>query len=180
MRITISGTPGSGKTVVAKELSRKLKLKHYSIGKFMRSIAKKKKYSLMKLSKLAEKSNILDRELDKKQIELKYKNNFVIDGRVSFYFIPNSIKVFLDAKFKIRAERIFHDNRRGEHFSDLLKTEKEIKERAESEKKRYKRYYGVDYLDKKNYDYVLDTTNLTAGESADKIINFIKKHKKLN
>jgi len=177
MKITISGTPGAGKTVVAKDLAKRLKLKHYSIGKFMREIAKKKKYSLMRLSKLAEKSNIIDKELDKKQIGLKYKNNFVIDGRVSFYFIPNSVKIFLDAKFLTRAKRIFNDNRKGEHFSDLLKTEEEIKERTHSERKRYKKYYGVDYLNKKKYDYVLDTTKLTTKEVTDKIIKFIKKKK---
>lgn len=177
MRITISGTPGAGKTVVAKELAKRLKLKHYSIGKFMRDIAKKKKYSLIKLSKLAEKSKLIDKELDKKQINLKYKDKFVIDGRISFYFIPNSIKVFLDANFLTRAKRIFDDNRKGEHFSNLLKTKKEIKERANSELKRYKKYYGLNYLDKKNYDYILDTTNLNVKQATDKIIKFIKKKK---
>jgi len=177
MRITLSGTPGAGKTVVANELAKRLKLKHYSIGEFMRDIAKKKKYSLIKLSRLAEKSNVIDKELDKKQINLKYKNNFVIDGRISFYFVPNSIKLFLDANFLTRAKRIFNDNRKGEHFSGLLNTKREIKERTNSERKRYKKYYDLDFLDKKNYDYYIDTTNLTVKQVTDRIISFIKKKK---
>jgi len=39
MRITISGTPGSGKTVVGKYLSKKLNLKYYGIGELMREFA---------------------------------------------------------------------------------------------------------------------------------------------
>lgn len=140
----------------------------------MREIAKRKGVSLTKLSRLAEKSNVIDKELDKKHLELKYKDNIIIDGRISFYFIPNSIKIFLYADFDTRAKRIFKLNRKGETFSSLLETKREIKKREESERRRYKKYYLVDYLDKKNYDFVLDTTNLVVKESADKIIKFIK------
>ena len=40
---------------IAKELAKKLKIKHYSIGDLIRQIAKVKNVSLMVLSKLAEK-----------------------------------------------------------------------------------------------------------------------------
>ena len=64
MIITISGKAGSGKSTIAKELAKKLKLKHYSIGDLMRQIAKEKNISLIELSKLAEKDNSIDKELD--------------------------------------------------------------------------------------------------------------------
>ena len=179
MKITISGVPGSGKTVVAKELAKKLKLKRYSMGNFVRKLARKKKISLLKLCNLTEKSDFVDKELDKRQLAIRNKDNFVIDGRISFYFIPESIKIFLDADFKVRAKRIFNDNRKGEHFSSLLKTEEEIKQRAESERRRYKKYYSLDYLDRKHYDYILDTSNLNVKQATDKIIGFIKKKKLL-
>ena len=53
-----------------------------------------------------------------------------------------------------------------------------IKKRELSEKKRYKRYYGVDYLDKKLYNYVIDTTKLNPNEVVGKIIKFVKTKKK--
>ncbi|MCH9028900.1 MAG: nucleoside monophosphate kinase, partial [Bacteroidetes bacterium] len=66
MIITISGKAGSGKSTVAKELARKLELKHYSIGDLMRQMAKEKNISLTELGKLAEKDDSIDKELDKK------------------------------------------------------------------------------------------------------------------
>ena len=89
MIITISGIAGSGKSTVAKLLAKKLNYKHYSIGDFMRQIAKERKLTLLELSKQAEKDNSIDKELDKKQIELgKTKDNFVIDSRLGFHFCP--------------------------------------------------------------------------------------------
>ena len=54
MIITISGIAGSGKSTVAKLLAKKLNYNHYSIGEFMRDIAKEKNTSLLELSNLAE------------------------------------------------------------------------------------------------------------------------------
>ena len=97
MIITISGKAGSGKSTAAKELAKKLKLKHYSIGDLMRQIAKEKNMSLNELSKSAEKDKSIDLALDKKQIELRDKTDFVIDGRLTAYFIPYAnLKVFLE------------------------------------------------------------------------------------
>jgi len=177
MRITLSGTPGSGKTSVAKSLSRRLKLKHYSIGDLMRKIAKEKNMTLIQLTRLANKSDEIDKELDKAQIDLKKEDNFVIDSRIGFYFIPNSVKIFLDADFDIRIKRIFGGKRVEETYSDLSQAKKEIKERFDSEQERYRKLYDLDYLDKKNYDYILDTSKLKVEEATDKIIKFIKKDK---
>jgi len=66
MIITISGKAGSGKSTVAKQLAKKLNLKHYSIGDIMRKLAKEKNISLNELSKLAEKDKTIDLTLDKK------------------------------------------------------------------------------------------------------------------
>ena len=51
MIITISGTPGSGKSTVAKMIATKLGFKHYSTGDFMRQMAKERGISLEELSK---------------------------------------------------------------------------------------------------------------------------------
>ena len=90
MIITISGKAGSGKSTVAKQLAKKLNLKHYSIGDIMRQIAKERNLSLNELSKLAEKDKSIDTELDKKQLELRNKKDFIIDGRLTAYFIPKA------------------------------------------------------------------------------------------
>ena len=96
MIITISGTPGSGKSTVAKIIARKLKLEHYSTGDFMRQLAEENKMDVLEFGKLAEKDRSIDEELDQRQINLGMeKKDFVIDGRLSWHFIPNAIKVFI-------------------------------------------------------------------------------------
>ena len=51
----------------------------------------------------------------------------------------------------------------------------QIRKREESEKKRYKQYYGVDYSDKKLYNLVIDTTKLSPDEVVERIMEFMNK-----
>ena len=175
MIITIGGTLGSGKSTVAKLLSKKINYRHYSSGDFMRGLAEERKISLLELSKIAEKDKSIDLEIDERQIQLGRKeDNFVIDGRLSFHFIPDSIKIFLDASFEERAKRILADKIRKEHNVDLESTKAKMKTREESEKKRYKEYYNIDINDQNHYDLIIDTSNLTPEEVVNKILEFIK------
>ena len=179
MRIAISGKAGTGKSTVAKLLSEKLKLKHYSIGDLMRAMASEKKISLLELNKIAEKDKSVDFELDNKLKDLgKKKDSFIVDGRLTAFFIPHAdIKVFLEADEDVRAERILNDKRQHEKSKNLKEAISNIKKREESEKKRYKQYYGVDYLDKRLYNLVIDTTTLSAEKVVGRIMEFIKGQK---
>jgi len=175
MIITISGRAGSGKTTIAKLLSERLNMWHYSIGDLMRSMATERGLSLLELNKLAEKDKSIDFELDNKLKELgKRQDNFVVDGRLTAFFVPNAkIRVFLDADDKVRAQRILRDKRQQEKSKSLKETIKNIKIREESEKKRYKTYYGVNYLDKKLYNLVINTAKLSPNEVVDRILKFV-------
>ncbi len=176
MIITIGGKAGSGKSTIAKQLAKKLNLKHYSIGDLQRDIAKERGISLMELSKLEEEDPAIDKELDEKQKELgKKEDNFVIDGRLSAFFIPNSIKIFLDADEKVRAERILKDERDSEKSNNINEAINQIKEREESENKRYEKYYGFDCYDESKYDHIIDTTDLAPDEIVEKIVKVVKK-----
>ncbi len=175
MIITISGKAGSGKSTTAKELAKKLNLNHYSIGDLMREIAKEKGISLMELSKQAEKDPSIDKELDQKQIDLRKKDNFVIDGRLTAFFIPNAdLKIFLDCDDGVRAERILKEGRKDENSNNIQELMEKIKQREQSEKKRYKEIYNIDYSDKKLYDLIIDTTNISPNEVIKRIMNAIK------
>src|SRR3989344_2153766 len=172
MIVTISGKAGSGKSTVAKLLAERLKLKHYSIGDLMRAMASEKKMCLIELNKLAESDNTIDLELDEKLKELgKTNDNFVVDGRLTAFFIPKAnVRVFLDTDDKVRAERILKDRRAHEESKDILEMTAKIREREESEKKRYRQYYKMSYLDKKWYNLVIDTTNMSPNDVVEKII----------
>ncbi len=175
MKIAISGKAGSGKSTIARLLSEKLRLKHYSIGDLMRAMAVEKGMNLLELNQLAEKDKSIDIELDSRLKELgKTKGDFVVDGRLTAFFIPDAeFRVFLEADDKVRAQRILKDKREHEKSKNLEETMLSIRKREESEEKRYKKYYGISYLDKKLYNLVIDTTNLAPSQIVDYILNFI-------
>ena len=169
MIITISGRPGSGKSTVSKIVANKLNLKHYSTGDFMRDIAKNKNMTLLELSKLAQEDPSIDELLDERQRKLALnEENFVIDARLGFYFIPFSFKIYLKVSDKEAAKRIV--KRENIDYDVALK---QSITRIKSEHLRYKNKYGVDYEDEKNYDLFIDTDKLNQNEFANKIIDII-------
>lgn len=183
MIITISGVPGSGKSTVAKLVAAKLGFKHYSAGDFMREIAARRGLSLLEISKLAEKDRSIDEELDRRTSELgKGEDDFVMDSRLAFHFIPFSLKLFLIVGDKEAAKRIHSDvknkaeGRKVEKEStSLAATLAAIKKRKKSEELRYKNYYGLNPYDTKQYDLVIDTTKTTPEEVAGKVVDAVKK-----
>jgi len=175
MKITIAGKPGSGKSTIAKLLAKKLNFSHYSVGDFMRDMAKKRDISLLELSKLSEQNASIDKELDKMQKKLNQEDNFVIDSRIGFHFIPDSKKIFLDVDLSEGAKRIFEHLRPEEKENNHIKqTIKNIKKRIISEKMRYKKYYNLDHYDPKHFNLIINTTNLTPKDVVNKILEGLK------
>lgn len=175
MIITITGKPGSGKSVVAAALAKKLKLKYFNSGSLYRQFAKKRHMGIIELNKYLKTHHKIDKLIDAKQKQLAKKDNIIIDGRTSFKIIPNSIKIFLDVNRHEAAKRIFKAKRKLESFKSIAQVEKEIAQRAKLERKRYKNVYKVDIYKKKNFDLYLDTTKLTINGSVGRIIKFLKK-----
>jgi cytidylate kinase len=176
MIITISGKAGSGKSSVAKAISQKLKLKHYSVGDVMRQMAKERGISILELNQAAENDPSIDRELDNRLIKLgKTEKHFVIDGRLTAFFIPHAdFRIFLDADVKTRAARILKAQRRDEKHATLKETIANIKKREASEKKRYWQYYNVDYSDRKLYTNIINTEHLSLQEVVAAIVKIVK------
>ena len=176
--VAIMGPSGSGKSTIAKILAKKLKLKHYSIGDLRGKIAVKHNLTIDELNKIGEKQRWTDKEADDYQIKLTKKNNFIIDGRLSFFFIPKSIKIFLDVNLKTGAKRIFKagkrpDEKKYKNVDDVLK---ETINRIKSDKKRYKKYYNINPYLKKHYDLFLDTSKLNIKQVVEKVLGFVKQH----
>jgi cytidylate kinase len=181
MIISISGNAGSGKSTVAVKLSKKLKWPRYYIGGIRREIARKQGLTLAEYNKLGEKNPATDIEVDEYQKKLgKTKDNFIIEGRTSWHFIPHSLKIYLDVSEEEGARRIFeelkseHSRNEDKKLETLASALKSQRARKKSDKIRYKKYYGIDAYDKKNYDFVLDTTELDKSQVFDKIYDFIK------
>ena len=180
MIISFSGAIGSGKSTIAKKLAKKLDWPRYYIGGIRRQIAKERGLTLAGYNKLGEKDPTTDSEVDEYQKRLgKTLDNFVIEGRTSWHFIPHSIKIYLDVTEKEGANRIFKDikinDKRNEAkaLNTLNDVYKSIKARKKSDIARYKKYYNIDAFDHKNYDFVLDTTNIDIEKVFKIVYNFV-------
>lgn len=183
MIITVGGRPGSGKSTVARFIAEKLGYRYYYMGGLRRNMAQERGLTLRELNALGEKESWTDKEVDEYQKKLgTTEDNFVIDGRMSFFFIPHALKLFIDVAPRIGAERVYRDlqkadNQRNEDGS-LTSVDAVLEShqnRLASDSKRYQQYYGIDVYDTKQYDYVLDTSSLTIPEACEKVLDFIKK-----
>ena len=176
MIVTISGRPGSGKSVVASRVAEKLGIPHVSAGDFMREMAAERGVSILELSRSAEEDIDIDREIDERTARLaRQGGDFVMDARLGWHFVPESVKVFLDVRPEVAARRIFDAGRGTERENvDLKTTERAIESRTDSERDRYLTYYDLDYTEYDHYDLVVDTSDLGIEEVVDRIMAHLR------
>lgn len=173
--ITIAGKPGSGKSTISKRLASTLGYKHFSSGDLFRAIARDKNISVDAINRLAEEDTSIDTAVDNKLQELgKTEDEIVIDSRMAWYWIPHSLKVYLDLDLAIAADRIYssEDTKRFENeerASSAEEYEQQLRSRLESETKRYLTLYGQNPYNTDNYDIVIDT-HKNNPEQVEKII----------
>ena len=172
--ITVSGTPGSGKSTIAHLLHEKLGIKYVNSGMLFREAAKKHKLSLAEFGKHCEKNSKVDKELDERQVEILKKGNVILEGRLAGWLAfkndISSFKIMIDADVNTRVERVV--NREKGNFD---KRKKEIIEREKSEKTRYKNYYRIDLSNTSIYDLVIDSSDKKPEEIIDIILETLSK-----
>lgn len=183
MIITLTGLPGAGKSTIAKLLSEKLNIPWYSMGDLRGKLATKHGMTIDELNAVGEKESFTDRDIDEYQTKLgQEQKNFIIDGRLSWHFIPHSFKVFLDVDEDEAAQRIFQASKQGlrtdeQPYQSPIEVKKRVQERLASDQKRYQTYYQLDYLNRNNYDLIIDTTHLTPEQIREKILTTLRKDK---
>lgn len=174
MFITISGTAASGKSTVARLLAQHLNYEYVSMGEMSRKLAAEMGITLEHLNALSEHDAFRDKLIDDYQKKLGMtKSNMVVDGRLSFYFIPQSVKVFIECPIEKRAERIFNAKRSDEQFSNVEEAKIKLEQRELSDKKRYLQYYGINCFDYSHYDLVLDSAQSTPENLLIQILSFL-------
>ena len=172
--ITISGTPGSGKSTVAQLLEEKLGMQYVYSGIIFREMAKKYKMTLAEFGKYCEGNSKVDKELDNRQLEILKKGNIILEGRLAGWLAHlnniSAFKIAIVTDIDTRAKRIVNRER-----GDIEKRKKEIIEREKSEAARYKNYYGIDLADMSIYDLVIDSGDKSPEEIVEIIIDELNK-----
>jgi len=183
MIISLSGAHGSGKSTIAQKLADHFAWPRYYMGGLRREAAKKRGLTLAEYNKLGELDPKTDHEVDDYQKKLgETEDNFVIEGRTSWYFIPHSLKIYLDVSEDEGNRRVFghlqqkNDRNEDRNIESVEDVKESMRKRLASDRLRYKQYYGIDVNNVKNYDFYLDTTKLTPDEVFQTVLNFIQKH----
>ena len=180
MIITISGIPGSGKTTVGRILAKRLGYKFYSMGDLRGKTAMDRGLTIDQLNELGEKEDWTDKEVDEYQQKLgREEDNFIVDGWISWHFIPHSFKVLLEVGRDEAARRVFRHQRPDEERKATVAGLKEMLDnRVRESNARYRKYYKIsDFLDRGHYDLVVDTDRISAVHVAGKILEAVKRRK---
>lgn len=183
MIIALSGLSGTGKTTIKNLLAERLGLKSYSMGDLRGKMALERGMTIDELNALGMNDSSTDREVDEFQTTLgKTEDNFIIDGRLSWYFIPQSFKIRLTVDPTVAATRIFNAKRNETgredepDFSSIEETEHILADRIAQDEVRYQKWYGFSLKNDGKYDLVVDTTHRTPAEIIDVILAAIPKN----
>jgi cytidylate kinase len=182
MIISFNGDHGSGKSTIAERVAKDLNYPRYYMGQIFRDLAKEKNITLAELHNLCKNDPETDKQVDEYLVKLsKEQSDFIIESRTAWYFIPNSLKIYLKVSEEEGAARIYKElqtsaSRKEEdaNLNSIEDTQKSEKKRKEEDDARYKKYYGIDIHQEKNYDLVVDTTSLNRDEVFNKVMRAIR------
>lgn len=170
--ISLAGDLASGKGTVSKILMEELQYGIYRNGEYVRKLAKEMGLDITSFNKYIIDHPEIDIQIEKSAAEYaKTNDNFIIDARLGWYAVPESFKIYLKVDIDVAAKRAFEDeNRKGtEKFATIEEQKQDMIERYKLENERYWQIYQVRKDDMSNYDLVIDTTNMTPNEVANKI-----------
>ena len=190
MIITISGTPGSGKSTIAQILVEQLNAERLYVGGMRRELARQKGMTLVELNEYAKTHPETDVDVDKAAAAhartIHQQGKIVmVEGRTQYHFLPESVKIFIKVDPEEGARRIWKDLQQKEtqqqrnegEIHSFAEMKQRIVQREAEDAARYKKYYDIDHREESQYDFVIDTTTITAEQAAAKILEYIKKKK---
>ena len=169
--VTISGLHGTGKSTYAKALANALRLRYVSAGAIFRDLAKEKNMTLAAFSQLAEQDPSVDKMIDERTKMIAKEGGVVIDAQLAAWMVGEltDLKLLLVAPDEVRFKRIAHRER-----ISFSAAKEETLTREEIQRRRYKRYYGIDVTDLTIYDLKIDTSTPSINRTKTIIIKNVK------
>ena len=172
MKITLFGLAGTGTSSTGKAVADKLGLEFLSTGNMFRAQAKDLGLTVNELDQKCLTDPVYDKMLDQKIADYgKNNDNFIIESRMAWFFVPDSIKIKLTCDFDTRLGRVANRDNVSLYDARHLTLERE-----DAIFDRYARYYGVsDFQKDDNFDVMIDNTNLAFAEVVGRVIDFVSK-----
>lgn len=151
MIICISGLSGSGKNTVGEIVAKKLGLAEVKLS--FKDEAERMNVDLMKVQREATKDESYDRELDKEIVRRAKKGNCVVMTWLGPWIVKNAnLRVWLNVSEKERAKRVAKRDK-----MTFRKALGHIRKRDENNRRRYKKYYGIDIMDHSIFDLEINS-----------------------
>ncbi len=133
-------------------------------------MASERDLSLTAFTRYAELHPEVDRELDRRMVEVVKRGNVVLEGRLSLWHARQArveaFGVLVVAPEAVRAKRVAQRERRTDWEIVL----QENRAREASERHRYVTLYRFDPADPAPYDIVLDSAQQSADQLADAVV----------
>jgi cytidylate kinase len=179
--ICISGMAGTGKSTLAKKLSKKYCLDYYSGGDALKALAAEEGYDAsqpgwwespvgLKFLKQRQGDAKFDEAVDQKLLGYAEKGNVLLDSWTMPWLLKTGFKIWLLASMEKRAARVAQRDR-----ITAKQALKVLKEKEDRTKAIYKKLYGFTLgEDFKPFDFVLDTDNLSAEEVFQVLCNVVE------
>lgn len=171
-KVTISGLICTGKTTLFWGLQENLIWPTFSVSQFFRDYARIHRLSL---EKAEEQNKILSQKVDMRVSEMlkNQSGNLIVEGWMAGImadFFPHVLRVLLTCQDKVRIERFAKRER-----ISFASAEKKIRAREKNLFAALKKIYQrEDFIDPKNYNFVVDTTDLAKEELIEKVLEKLK------
>ncbi len=149
MIIVISGLTGSGKNTLGELLAKELGYK--LVCPTFKDLAAKEGVSLMEFQKKAERDHGIDKKFDALLSE-QAKGDCVVTTWLGPWVLDADLRIKVFAPLQTRAARI---TKRDD--MELAAAMDHVRERDESNRKRYKKVYGIDIYDDSRFDACLNS-----------------------
>ena len=168
VHLTVSGHPGSGTTTLVKGICERKGWTSLNGGEVFRTVANERGVSLEEFSALCNSEPDVDKSLDERLIASMLDENGpdVVESRLSGWWAHQQklkcIRLWLSVSIEERANRVV-SREGGSHRAALSR----IKDRMDSDQKRYHNLYEISLEDMEPYNLVIKTDTLSAIEVVD-------------
>jgi cytidylate kinase len=151
MIVCISGLAGSGKNTVGEIVAKKLNLDEVKLS--FKDEARREKVDLMAVQREATKDESYDRELDREIVRRAKKGSCVVMTWLGPWIVKNAdLRVWLNVSEKERAKRVAKRDKMS-----LKRALEHIRKRDENNRRRYRKYYGIDIMDHSIFDLEINS-----------------------